>query len=784
MRTAATVALLFIGMVFNIHASNDFKIEDGVVDLSEYLFADEEIAEISGYANFYHNQFLSAEEIEGANHLPVKLLVEKSWDNSAQDQCYPVQCYGTYHFKLILPERYVGEVFVLKSKYYNAYASVIEVDGVEVCRNGALGSSGDDPSYQPGRQLVFQPFVVNNQVLDVVIQVANFTHFRGGVWSKIEFGLANDMMQKQERQVVFDAVAVIGLFIMFVYHFVLSFMIGQFGPDRRNKIEGAGFVLKAKYIMRQMPAFDRVAFYFSLMSLIYALDYSMQNNMFFFVLFPDVDFHAILPLQQALNYMIAPAFGAFFYAMFPHEVSKRVTKLLVVVASIIVVLLFATWGDVQKYIFEYHQFYLFFWACYTLYAISKAIANKRLGAVLFAFSLCILISFSIADLLAVFGLIKMAVLHAYGFLFFTLVISFIQGRRITNLFRNNLGLSERLKELNAGLEKQVIVRTQELNDTLLSLKKLSDFKADMSHMLVHDLKSSLQTVVNANAMVHHPKGVKAIQQAGYNMLNLVQNVLDVYKYENAKMDLSRNSLDVSLAIEEAVEEVRFMVQQKSLMIDVKQCLPYTIIADAVVLKRVIVNLLSNAVQHSPLKGKISIITASKDHQLLELSILNQGPGIPKEKQHHIFERFGQGDNTNSLVHGSTGLGLTFCKMAVEAHGGEIGVESEEAQGVRFYLTIPLAGEQNLTVNNSKVNASNIHLLSDSDTCYLQGFVRQMVRHRVYELSSLRKIIKAIETDRTAAIAQWTAQMEIAIYNCDGGLFNDLINRVQKEMHDK
>ncbi len=782
---ACIVALLFLCMLVDARAGNAFLIKDGIVDLSDYSFVDEEIAEISGYADFYHNRFLSTNEIEHTNCQPVKLLIERSWDHSVQGANRRlVDGYGTYHFKVIIPKQYVGEVFVLKTKYYNAYASVIEVNGVAVCHNGVLGTSGDDVAYKPGRRLEFKPFVVKNNVLDVVVKVANFTRFRGGIWSKIEFGPANDMIQKLERQVVFDAIAVSGLFIMFVYHFVLSFMIGQFDSDRRVDINGVRLTGKVKNFMRQLTAFDRVAFYFSLLCLIYALDYSLQNSMFFFVLLPNIDFYTILPFQQALNYMIAPVFGAFFYAMFPHEVSKRVIKLLVVMTSVILVMLFLTWGDIQKYIFKYHQFYLLLCAIYALYAIFKAIVNKRLGAVLFAFSLGVLISFSIVDLLAVFGLIKMVVLHAYGFLFFTFVISFIQGRRITHLLRNNIRLSRSLKKLNADLEGLVDIRTQELNRSLLRLKRLSDFKADMSHMLVHDLKSSLQTVVHANTLVHQPKGVKSIQQAGYNMLNLVQNVLDVYKYENARMDLALSPIDVSSMVKEAVEEIRFIAQQKSLWVDMSLCLPYTVMADDAVLRRVIVNLLANAVQYSPVNGQISIKTSGNDHQLLELSILNQGPEVPKEKQQLIFERFGQGEKRSARVLGSTGLGLAFCKMAIEAHNGKMGVESEQGQDVRFYFTVPLAGEPILAGGEDNVSFNTALSLSESDKCYLQGFVWQINQHRVYEVSALRHIIKTIDTERTHAIGHWAEQMEVAIYNCDEELFSSLINRIQEVLHDK
>jgi len=774
------LALTLYSNVLSVKGNNEYIIKNGIVELSDYDFNQRQPIDIKGYANFFHNQFLSLQEIENSSELPSKLLIEKSWDNLAQVyNRYPVQGFGTYHFKVIIPDRYVGDLFIMKSSVFNAYASDMKVNGISVCYNGSLGTSNNDPHYKSGRNLEFRPFIAKSNVLDVVVHVANFTQFRGGMFHKIEFGLANAVIKKQERRVAFDALAVIGLFTMFLYHFILSFIIGNFDFNKRVSINPEKKLTdKIKFYILRLFGFDRIAFYFSLVSLIYALDYSLQNSMSFFVFFPNAKFELLLPFQQSLNYMIAPFFCAFIYAMFPQEVSIKVRKLLIIIATTIIALLFLSWGGVQKYIFKYHQVYLLILTAYTLYIITKAIINKRVGAVLFAFSFGVLICCSIIDMLAVFGLTKYTVLHAYGFLFFTLVISFIQGKRITNLFRNNSNLTDRLKEMNAGLEKQVESRTMELNNSLQHLKKLSDFKADMSHMLVHDLKASIQTVINAKIVLHHPKGVGAIQQAGYNMQNLVTNVLDVYKNENAKIDLDLERHDITKIVKVALEEIRFMAQQHTLSFNTAQCLPYTIMVDGAILKRVIVNLLFNAVRFSPRKGVIKITTSCNEHQLLTVSVINQGPGIPKEKQKLIFERFGQGEKRSTNIIGSTGLGLAFCKMAIEAHGGMIDVESEAKSGVRFYFTIPIAINQEVESRLSVNHDVNDKFMSEDDKDYLRPFVHFMCKHRVYEVSSLRKIIKDIDPLQSVAIEQWKEQMNMAIYNCDKNLFNKLIDKVK------
>lgn len=221
-----------------------------------------------------------------------------------------------------------------------------------------------------------------------------------------------------------------------------------------------------------------------------------------------------------------------------------------------------------------------------------------------------------------------------------------------------------------------------------SLIELSQFKEDMTHMIVHDLKSPLNIIVNAEEIYDENLRLEMVKGSGYRMLNLVNNILDVYKYENVAFDLNIGQFKLVDVINKALNEVDFIVKNRSINLVINKNLNTDINADKELVHRVFSNLLSNAVKFSPKSGTITIDMIVDQNNIVKVSVANEGPGIPKDRQKHIFERFGQNEKRDSGNISSTGLGLTFCEMAIEAHKGKIGVISETDTGVEFWFTLP------------------------------------------------------------------------------------------------
>jgi len=234
-------------------------------------------------------------------------------------------------------------------------------------------------------------------------------------------------------------------------------------------------------------------------------------------------------------------------------------------------------------------------------------------------------------------------------------------------------------------------KIQQQNNQLLELDK---FKESMTGMIVHDLKNPLNAIMGLSSMESENEVMLMINAAGSQMLNLVMNILDVQKFEDTSMKLSLQHENLNDMVNNAMKQVSLLVKQKSITITNELKNNFVVSADGELIVRVIVNLLTNAIKFTSSGGKISIgneeyeNTPNFNNRFLTIYVKDTGQGIPQDKLHLVFEKFGQVVAKKSGGVRSTGLGLTFCKLSVEAHGGKIWVESEVNIGTTFKFTLP------------------------------------------------------------------------------------------------
>lgn len=255
---------------------------------------------------------------------------------------------------------------------------------------------------------------------------------------------------------------------------------------------------------------------------------------------------------------------------------------------------------------------------------------------------------------------------------------------------------KKLAEKNKRIEQQAI----QLQHTNSKLKSLSKFQESMTNMLVHDLKTPLNVIVNYQNMKNMESYDQLIQQSGYSMQSLIHNLLDVYKYKDSKLELHKENIPLGVIVKKALEEVSFMAKAKNINCKLVLDIDFVIKIDYEIIKRVFVNLLTNAIKYTPENETITLKFDQLNSEQLSIQIHNPGPAIPKEKQELIFEYFKQaGDNIPERIK-STGLGLNFCKIAIEAHSGHIGVKSEKETGTTFWFILPdVIKESQLTFPN-------------------------------------------------------------------------------------
>jgi signal transduction histidine kinase len=218
------------------------------------------------------------------------------------------------------------------------------------------------------------------------------------------------------------------------------------------------------------------------------------------------------------------------------------------------------------------------------------------------------------------------------------------------------------------------------------IQALDKVKNDLTHMIVHDLRTPLTSLMTGLQMlqpVEEDREILEISLAGgRTLLGMINDLLDI--------SLDRSIFSLLELFDGAFRQVEWLAEEKELELraEISPEVP-ALNADIEKLRRVMVNLIGNAVKFTPAKGRITV-SAHLDlpNQELVVGIKDTGEGIPKEAFERIFEKFEQVETRKAGKTKSTGLGLTFCKLVIEAHGGRIWVESEPGQGSTFYFTIP------------------------------------------------------------------------------------------------
>lgn len=267
------------------------------------------------------------------------------------------------------------------------------------------------------------------------------------------------------------------------------------------------------------------------------------------------------------------------------------------------------------------------------------------------------------------------------------------------LLRARIGAS---LEKKRGRDRESILfeQVQENYSRLQVVEKLRD---DMRNMIVHDLRTPLTAVIVGVDMLALNGGLTETQQemvaiaasSSKTLLGMINDLLDVEKMESGATALNYESLSADVLIAGVAKQVAVLAKEAeaTLEIEVAADLP-TFQGDEGKLARTLVNLTANAIRFTH-RGTVTIIAERAGTDSLRFAVRDNGRGIPETSFEKIFEKFGQLDPRSKV---GTGLGLAFCKLAVEAHGGQIAVQSTVGAGSTFSFTIPIERGVPLTVN--------------------------------------------------------------------------------------
>ncbi|HUY74059.1 MAG TPA: hybrid sensor histidine kinase/response regulator [Candidatus Dormibacteraeota bacterium] len=257
--------------------------------------------------------------------------------------------------------------------------------------------------------------------------------------------------------------------------------------------------------------------------------------------------------------------------------------------------------------------------------------------------------------------------------------------------------------LTKPLDRQaVVVRVRNLLATrrlYTALVRSSQNKSNFLMNMSHEMRTPLSAIIGFSELMADDKlgrfddatrhkFLEEINSSGRFLLALLDDILDLSKIEAGKMVLRIESLSIADIVIDVVTSMEPLATRKTIRLEADVATAGRAPADALKLKSMLLNLVSNAIKFTPIGGRVAIETRRLD-DFVELSVSDTGIGISAADREHLFEEFRQFDSAISRQNHGTGLGLALTKRFVELHGGEIHLESEVGKGSTFTLRLPL-----------------------------------------------------------------------------------------------
>jgi two-component system, sensor histidine kinase and response regulator len=248
------------------------------------------------------------------------------------------------------------------------------------------------------------------------------------------------------------------------------------------------------------------------------------------------------------------------------------------------------------------------------------------------------------------------------------------------------------------MQRELANKNQLLMEQRDALLRLQRQKEELTEIVVHDLKNPLAAIAANAAFLSMAREMNddtrdcssGIARAADNMLRMVHDILDVSRAEEAGLNLKLEEVDFSAMTERAADLMSRRAEERRVTL-VSETAPGALLlrADPDLMRRVIENLLDNAIRYTPSGGRVSLALSDLGEALC-VSVADGGPGIPEHERARIFEKYAQLERKDDKAQKrfGRGIGLSFVKLVVDAHGGQIRVLDNAPRGARFEVVLP------------------------------------------------------------------------------------------------
>jgi signal transduction histidine kinase len=322
-------------------------------------------------------------------------------------------------------------------------------------------------------------------------------------------------------------------------------------------------------------------------------------------------------------------------------------------------------------------------------------------------------------------------------------------------------------------------QSEKLREAYEEIKKLESFRQQMVQMMIHDLKNPLNVILNVTDSEDIPEKPRSIiRQLSYEMLDLILNLLEVQKFKELKMKVENENIDLNSLLKNITDRLFPMFVNASIEFKTSVPNPCWINADRHSVNRILTNILSNSIKNTPSGGKIELFVSQKESEFL-LEIQDNGRGIPEDLINSVFDIYQQGEKNKVLYYSSTGIGLAYCKLAVEAFGGRIGIKSDYGKGTLVWFTVK-AGNVSES-NHPEMITGKIEIklpefgLTRTDIETIRPFINDLQAISIFKVSEVLTVTKKISSLENERISKWKESVEETLFSANEKRYKELIN---------
>lgn len=353
---------------------------------------------------------------------------------------------------------------------------------------------------------------------------------------------------------------------------------------------------------------------------------------------------------------------------------------------------------------------------------------------------------------------------------------------ISNFAVQRFELARELEDKNQKILEQRDLtekQSEKLREAYEEIKRLESFRQQMVQMMIHDLKNPLNVILNVADSDDIPLRPKnTIRQISFEMLDLIVNLLEVQKFKEMKMKVEKENINLNALLKNLAGTISPLFVNSA--IELKTSVPdhCWISADRHIVKRLLTNILSNSIKNTPSGGSVHLAANRKGDEIL-FEIQDNGKGIPEEVISSVFDMYSQGDKNEVHYNSSTGIGLTYCKLAVEASGGRIGIISEYGKGTMVWFALSSGNVAENSQNEEASGGIDIRLpefgLTDDDIEYIRPYINDLQAISICEVTEVLSVTSKIACSENERITKWKDSVEETLFSANEKRYKELIS---------